>query len=95
MIIQIFKNQNIISKYESQIEAIMEKQTHIENKLNSSEIEKDDLKNKFNDEFVLLSRVIYNLGFLYWSMKSDYEDKLKQNKGPSEMERIKQYNVDY
>ena len=31
------KIQNIISKYESQIEAIMEKQTHIENKLNSSE----------------------------------------------------------
>ena len=89
------KIQNIISKYESQIEAIMEKQTHIENKLNSSEKEKDDLKNKFNDEFVLLSRVIYNLGFLYWSMKSDYEDKLKQNKGWLEMERIKQYNGDY
>ena len=89
------KIQNIISKYESQIEAIMEKQTHIENKLNSSEKEKDDLKNKFNDEFVLMSSVIYNLGFLYWSMKSDYEDKLKQNKGWLEMERIKQYNGDY
>ena len=89
------KIQNIISKYESQIEAIMEKQTHIENKLNSSEKETDDLKNKFNDEFVLMSSVIYNLGFLYWSMKSDYEDKLKQNKGWLEMERIKQYNGDY
>ena len=32
--------------------------------------EKDDLKNKFNDKFVLISSVIYNLGFLYWSMKS-------------------------
>ena len=89
------KIQNIISKYESQIEAIMEKQTHIENKLNSSEKEKDDLKNKFNDEFVLMSSVIYNLGFLYWSMKSDYEDKLKQNKGWLEMERIKQDIGDY
>ena len=86
---------NIIAQYESQIEAILEKQAHIENKLNSSEKEKDDLKNKFNDEFVLMSSVIYNLGFLYWSMKSDYEDKLKQNKGWLEMERIKQYNGDY
>ena len=86
---------NIIAQYESQIEAILEKKSHIENKLNSSEKEKDDLKNKFNDEFVLMSSVIYNLGFLYWSMKSDYEDKLKQNKGWLEMERIKQYNGDY
>jgi len=28
-------------------------------------------------------------------MKSDYEDRLKQNKGWLEMERIKQYNGDY
>ena len=42
-----------------------------------------------------MSSVIYNLGFVYWSMKSDYEDKLKQNKGWLEMERIKQYNGDY
>ena len=89
------KIQNIIAQYETQIEAILEKQTHIENKLNSSEKEKDDLKKNFNDEFVLMSSVIYNLGFLYWSMKSDYEDKLKQNKGWLEMERIKQYNGDY
>ena len=89
------KIQNIIAQYESQLEAILEKKNHIENQLNSSEKEKDDLKNKFNDEFVLMSSVIYNLGFLYWSMKSDYEDKLKQNKGWLEMERIKQYNGDY
>ena len=60
-----------------------------------SKKEKEDLKTKFNDEFVLMSSVIYNLGFLYLSMKSDYEDKLKQNKGWLEMERIKQYNGDY
>ena len=89
------KIQNVISQYEGKIEEIMEKQTHVEHKLNSVEKEKDDLKNKFNDEFVLMSSVIYNLGFLYWSMKSDYEDKLKQNKGWLEMERIKQYNGDY
>ena len=89
------KIQNLIAQYESQLEAIIEKNNQIENKLNSSEKEKDDLKNKFNDEFVLMSSVIYNLGFLYWSMKSDYEDKLKQNKGWLEMERIKQYNGDY
>ena len=89
------KIQNLIAQYESQLEAILEKNNQMENKLNSSEKEKDDLKNKFNDEFVLMSSVIYNLGFLYWSMKSDYEDKLKQNKGWLEMERIKQYNGDY
>ena len=87
--------QNIISQYESQLEEILEKNSLIEKKLNTTEKEKDDLKNKFNDEFVLMSSVIYNLGFLYWSMKSDYEDKLKQNKGWLEMERIKQYNGDY
>ena len=87
--------QNIISQYESQLEEILEKNNIIEKKLNTTEKEKDDLKNKFNDEFVLMSSVIYNLGFLYWSMKSDYEDKLKQNKGWLEMERIKQYNGDY
>ena len=86
---------NLISQYESQLEAIIAKKSQIENKLNTSEKEKEDLKNKFNDEFVLMSSVIYNLGFLYWSMKSDYEDKLKQNKGWLEMERIKQYNGDY
>ena len=89
------KIQNLIAQYESQIEAISEKMNQAENKLNTSEKEKDDLKTKFNDEFVLMSSVIYNLGFLYWSMKSDYEDKLKQNKGWLEMERIKQYNGDY
>ena len=87
--------QNIISQYEAQLEEIIEKNSLIEKKLNTTEKEKDDLKNKFNDEFVLMSSVIYNLGFLYWSMKSDYEDKLKQNKGWLEMERIKQYNGDY
>jgi len=86
---------NLISQYESQLEAIIAKKSQIENKLNTSEKEKEDLKTKFNDEFVLMSSVIYNLGFLYWSMKSDYEDKLKQNKGWLEMERIKQYNGDY
>ena len=88
-------NQSLIAQYESKLEAALEKYNHIENQLNASEKEKDDLKNKFNDEFVLMSSVIYNLGFLYWSMKSDYEDKLKQNKGWLEMERIKQYNGDY
>ena len=86
---------NIIAQYESKLEEALEKYNHLENVLNASEKEKDDLKNKFNDEFVLMSSVIYNLGFLYWSMKSDYEDKLKQNKGWLEMERIKQYNGDY
>ena len=86
---------NLIAQYESQLEAIISKKSHIEDKLNTSEKEKEDLKNKFKDEFVLMSSVIYNLGFLYWSMKSDYEDKLKQNKGWLEMERIKQYNGDY
>jgi len=86
---------NLIAQYESQLEAIISKKSSIEDKLNTSEKEKEDLKNKFNDEFVLMSSVIYNLGFLYWSMKSDYEDKLKQNKGWLEMERIKQYNGDY
>ena len=89
------KLQNFIANYETQLEAILKQKNHVENQLNSSEKEKDDLKNKFNDEFVLMSSVIYNLGFLYWSMKSDYEDKLKQNKGWLEMERIKQYNGDY
>ena len=88
-------NQSLIAQYESKLEAALEKYNHIENQLNACEKEKDDLKNKFNDEFVLMSSVIYNLGFLYWSMKSDYEDKLKQNKGWLEMERIKQYNGDY
>ena len=85
----------LISQYEAQLEEIINKKSRIEDKLNTSEKEKEDLKNKFNDEFVLMSSVIYNLGFLYWSMKSDYEDKLKQNKGWLEMERIKQYNGDY
>jgi chaperonin cofactor prefoldin len=89
------KIKNLITQYENQLEAIITKKSQIENKLNASEKEKEDLKNKFNDEFVLMSSVIYNLGFLYWSMKSDYEDKLKQNKGWLEMERIKQYNGDY
>ena len=89
------KIKNLISQYEAQLEEIINKKSRIEDKLNTSEKEKEDLKNKFNDEFVLMSSVIYNLGFLYWSMKSDYEDKLKQNKGWLEMERIKQYNGDY
>ena len=89
------KIKNLIAQYENQLEAIINKKSQIENKLNTSEKEKEDLRNKFNDEFVLMSSVIYNLGFLYWSMKSDYEDKLKQNKGWLEMERIKQYNGDY
>ena len=84
------KIKNLITQYENQLEAIITKKSQIENKLNASEKEKEDLKSKFNDEFVLMSSVIYNLGFLYWSMKSDYEDKLKQNKGWLEMERIKQ-----
>ena len=89
------KIKNLITQYENQLEAIITKKSQIENKLNASEKEKEDLKSKFNDEFVLMSSVIYNLGFLYWSMKADYEDKLKQNKGWLEMERIKQYNGDY
>ena len=89
------KIKNLITQYENQLEAIITKKSQIENKLNASEKEKEDLKSKFNDEFVLMSSVIYNLGFLYWSMESDYEDKLKQNKGWLEMERIKQYNGDY
>ena len=89
------KIKNLISQYEAQLEEIINKNSRIEDKLNTSQKEKEDLKNKFNDEFVLMSSVIYNLGFLYWSMKSDYEDKLKQNKGWLEMERIKQYNGDY
>ena len=89
------KIKNLISQYEAQLEEIINKKSRIEDKLNTSEKEKEDLKTKFNDEFVPMSSVIYNLGFLYWSMKSDYEDKLKQNKGWLEMERIKQYNGDY
>ena len=67
----------------------------LENELRNCKKEKEDLNNKYKNEFELMSSVIYNLGFVYWSMKSDYEDKLKSNKGWLEMERIKQYNGDY
>ena len=89
------KMQGIINEYESQIEEILESKSQLQSKLNASEKEKEDLQTKFREEFMLMSSVIYNLGFLYWSMKSEYEDKLKSNKGWLETERIKQYNGDY
>ena len=75
------KMQGIINEYESQIEEILESKSQLQSKLNASEKEKEDLQTKFREEFMLMSSVIYNLGFLYWSMKSEYEDKLKSNKG--------------
>ena len=79
---------NIKESYENKIDKL-------EDTLRKCNKEKEDLDNKYQNEFELMSSVIYNLGFVYWSMKSDYEDKLKQNKGWLEMERIKQYNGDY
>ena len=90
---------NVINEDNSEISAIKEKYENkiekLENDLRTSKKEKEDIRNKYQNEFELMSSVIYNLGFVYWSMKSDYEDKLKQNKGWLEMERIKQYNGDY
>ena len=90
---------NVINEDNSEISSIKEKYENkiekLENDLRVIKKEKEDIKNKYQNEFELMSSVIYNLGFVYWSMKSDYEDKLKQNKGWLEMERIKQYNGDY
>ena len=90
---------NVINEDNSEISSVKEKYENkiekLENDLRVIKKEKEDIRNKYQNEFELMSSVIYNLGFVYWSMKSDYEDKLKQNKGWLEMERIKQYNGDY
>ena len=41
----------------------------LENELRNCKKEKEDLNNKYKNEFELMSSVIYNLGFVYWSMK--------------------------
>ena len=89
---------NVINEDDSEIkfsESYEIKIEKLENELRNCKKEKEDLDNKYKNEFELMASVIYNLGFIYWSMKSDYEDKLKSNKGWLEMERIKQYNGDY
>ena len=90
---------NVINEDFSEVSKITEKYENkiakLENDIITIKKEKEDMKNKYQNEFELMASVIYNLGFVYWSMKSDYEDKLKQNKGWLEMERIKQYNGDY
>ena len=58
-------------------------------------IEKDNLKMHFDKEFELMSSVIYNLGFQFWSLKCEDSEKLKQNENWLVKERIKQYNGDY
>ena len=74
----------------------------LEKKLKESEkekekfkIEKDNLKMHFDKEFELMSSVIYNLGFQFWSLKCEDSEKLKQNENWLVKERIKQYNGDY
>ena len=89
---------NVINEDDSEIkfsESYEIKIEKLESELRNCKKEKEDLDNKYKNEFELMASVIYNLGFIYWSMKSDYEDKLKSNKGWLEMERIKQYNGDY
>ena len=58
-------------------------------------IENDNLKMHFDKEFELMSSVIYNLGFQFWSLKCEDSEKLKQNENWLVKERIKQYNGDY
>ena len=92
MVNNVINEDNNEIKFMENYEIKIEK---LENELRNCKKEKEDLNNKYKNEFELMSSVIYNLGFVYWSMKSDYEDKLKSNKGWLEMERIKQYNGDY
>ena len=57
--------------------------------------EKEELKLHFDKEFELMSSVIYNLGFQFWSLKYEDSEKLKQSENWLVKERIKQYNGDY
>ena len=59
------------------------------------EKEKEELKNRYEKEFELMSSAIYNLGFQFWSLKLEDSEKLKQNENWLVRERIKQYNGDY
>ena len=59
------------------------------------EKEKEELKNRYEKEFELMSSAIYNLGFQFWSLKLEDSEKLKQNENWLIRERIKQYNGDY
>ena len=62
---------------------------------NFDEKEKEEIKNRYEKEFELMSSAIYNLGFQFWSLKLEDSEKLKQNENWLIRERIKQYNGDY
>ena len=49
---------------------------------------------RYQKEFELISSVIYNLGFTFWSMKYEYEQKLIKNPNWLITERQKKFNGD-
>ena len=76
----------------NEIIKVMEK--NMEEK-NFDEKEREEIKNRYEKEFELMSSAIYNLGFQFWSLKLEDSEKLKQNENWLIRERIKQYNGDY
>ena len=50
---------------------------------------------RYQKEFELISNAIYNLGFTFWSMKYEYEQKLIKNPNWLITERQKMFNGDY
>ena len=49
---------------------------------------------RYQKEFELISSAIYNLGFTFWSMKYEYEQKLIKNPNQLITERQKKFNGD-
>ena len=55
----------------------------------------DEMQARYQKEFELISSAIYNLGFTFWSMKYEYEQKLIKNPNWLITERQKKFNGDY
>ena len=55
----------------------------------------NEMQARYQKEFELISSAIYNLGFTFWSMKYEYEQKLIKNPNWLITERQKKFNGDY
>ena len=55
----------------------------------------NEMQARYQKEFELISSAIYNLGFTFWSMKYEYEQKLIKNQNWLITERQKKFNGDY
>ena len=89
-------NEIVIEELNRRLKELTEEIDKSKNEINQQCIQNtNEMKQRYQKEFELVSSAMYNLGFNFWSMKYDYEQKMQKQQNWLIKQREVMFNGDF